>query len=256
MGIETIMLTGDNKKTADAIAKQAGISRVIAEVLPQNKAEVIQQLQKEGKKIAMVGDGINDAPALAQADVGIAVGSGTDVAIESANIVLMHNSLMDVPIAMQLSKNTLRNIKQNLFWAFGYNTAGIPLAAGLFYAFGGPLLNPMFAAAAMSLSSVSVLLNALRLKIIPLQTSKKQTTIKEIKSNKKKENTMKTILKVEGMSCQHCENRVKTTVAEIAGVKSVEVNLAEKTVAIEHEESVTVETLSSCINEQGYNVIG
>jgi len=164
MGIRTVMITGDNKRTAEAIAKKAGIDEVLAEVMPEDKAENVKKIQENGDIVAMVGDGINDAPALVQADVGIAIGSGTDVAIESADIVLMKNDILDVVTAIQLSKATIRNIKQNLFWAFGYNTLGIPIAAGVLVLFGGPRLNPMIAAGAMSLSSVSVVTNALRLK--------------------------------------------------------------------------------------------
>jgi len=166
MGLQVVMLTGDNPRTAQAVARQVGVDRVVSEVLPHEKAAAVRKLQDEGLTVAMVGDGINDAAALAQADIGIAIGSGTDVAIESADIVLMKSDLTDVAGAIQLSKATIRNIKQNLFWAFCYNVLGIPVAAGLLHLLGGPLLNPIFAAAAMSLSSVSVVSNALRLRAL------------------------------------------------------------------------------------------
>lgn len=175
LGIKVIMLTGDNKRTAKAIAKQVGIDYVISEVLPQDKAQHVKTYQAEGQKVAMVGDGINDAPALAQADIGIAIGSGTDIAIESADIILMKDDLQSVPTAIELSKKTIRNIKENLFWAFAYNILGIPVAMGVLYIFGGPLLSPIIAGAAMSFSSVSVLLNALRLKKFKPRTRKKET---------------------------------------------------------------------------------
>jgi Cu+-exporting ATPase len=170
MGIEVVMITGDNKRTAEAVGREAGISKVLAEVLPQDKTENVKRLQEKGNKVAMVGDGINDAPALVQADIGIAIGNGTDVAIESAEVVLMRGDLADVANAIELSRITMRNIKQNLFWAFAYNVAGIPIAAGALYLFGGPLLNPMIAAVAMSFSSVSVLLNVLRIKKMEFKT--------------------------------------------------------------------------------------
>jgi Cu+-exporting ATPase len=164
LGIGVTMITGDNRSTADAIAREVGIEHVLSDVLPQDKAGEVEKLQQAGRKVAMVGDGINDAPALVQADIGMAIGTGTDVAVESADIVLMRGDLSEVPAAIALSRATIRNIRQNLFWAFAYNTIGIPFAAGVFYAFGGPLLTPVFAGAAMALSSVSVVSNALRLK--------------------------------------------------------------------------------------------
>ncbi|WP_151948744.1 heavy metal translocating P-type ATPase [Aliarcobacter butzleri] len=251
MGLEVIMLTGDNYKTANAIAKQININNVIAEVLPQDKEKEIQKLQSLGKKVAMIGDGINDAPALVRADVGIAIGAGTDIAIESANIVLVKSDLLDAVKAIQLSNAVIKNIKQNLFWAFFYNIIGIPLAAGVFYTILGWKLSPMFAGAAMSLSSVTVVLNALRLKLFEPRISKNLLE----KNNISKGDKMEKILKVDGMTCGHCKARVEKVVTAIDGVDSVEVDLASKNVTVKMSKDISEQTLSDVIVDAGYEVI-
>ncbi|WP_305863348.1 heavy metal translocating P-type ATPase [Aliarcobacter butzleri] len=251
MGLEVIMLTGDNYKTANAIAKQININNVIAEVLPQDKEKKIQKLQSLGKKVAMIGDGINDAPALVRADVGIAIGAGTDIAIESANIVLVKSDLLDAVKAIQLSNAVIKNIKQNLFWAFFYNIIGIPLAAGVFYTVLGWKLSPMFAGAAMSLSSVTVVLNALRLKLFEPRISKNLLE----KNNISKGDKMEKILKVDGMTCGHCKARVEKVVSAIDGVDSVEVDLASKNVTVKMSKDISEQTLSDVIVDAGYEVI-
>ncbi|MDK2089890.1 heavy metal translocating P-type ATPase [Aliarcobacter butzleri] len=251
MGLEVIMLTGDNYKTANAIAKQININNVIAEVLPQDKEKEIQKLQSLGKKVAMIGDGINDAPALVRANVGIAIGAGTDIAIESANIVLVKSDLLDAVKAIQLSNAVIKNIKQNLFWAFFYNIIGIPLAAGVFYTILGWKLSPMFAGAAMSLSSVTVVLNALRLKLFEPRISKNLLE----KNNISKGDKMEKILKVDGMTCGHCKARVEKVVSAIDGVDSVEVDLASKNVTVKMSKDISEQTLSDVIVDAGYEVI-
>lgn len=251
MGLEVIMLTGDNYKTANAIAKQININNVIAEVLPQDKEKEIQKLQSLGKKVAMIGDGINDAPALVRADVGIAIGAGTDIAIESANIVLVKSDLLDAVKAIQLSNAVIKNIKQNLFWAFFYNIIGIPLAAGVFYTILGWKLSPMFAGAAMSLSSVTVVLNALRLKLFEPRISKNLLE----QNNISKGDKMEKILKVDGMTCGHCKARVEKVVSVIDGVDSVEVDLASKNVTVKMSKDISEQTLSDVIVDAGYEVI-
>ena len=251
MGLEVIMLTGDNYKTANAIAKQININNVIAEVLPQDKEKEIQKLQSLGKKVAMIGDGINDAPALVRADVGIAIGAGTDIAIESANIVLVKSDLLDAVKAIQLSNAVIKNIKQNLFWAFFYNIIGIPLAAGVFYTLLGWKLSPMFAGAAMSLSSVTVVLNALRLKLFEPRISKNLLE----QNNISKGDKMEKILKVDGMTCGHCKARVEKVVSAIDGVDSVEVDLASKNVTVKMSKDISEQTLSDVIVDAGYEVI-
>lgn len=259
MGIEVVMLTGDNKKTAEAIRKQLGISRTLAEVLPQDKEKEIRKIQEQGKKVAMIGDGINDAPALARADVGIAIGAGTDVAIESADIVLVRSDLMDAVTAVQLSKATIKNIKQNLFWAFIYNTIGIPLAAGAFYGILGWKLNPMFAGAAMSLSSVSVVSNALRLKFF-----RPKRQVEEYKANKTRDKDniiekggyeMKKILKVEGMSCGHCKAAVEKALKAVDGVEDAVVSLEEKTAQVTLNKEVPDHVLTKAVTDAGYEVV-
>ena len=248
MKIKVMMLTGDNQISAQSIAKEVGIESVIAEVLPQEKEEVISKLQKQGKKVLMVGDGINDAPALARANVGIAIGRGTDIAIDSADMVVIKSDLTDVANAIKLSKAVILNIKQNLFWAFTYNIILIPVAAGILYNSFGIKLNPMFGAAAMSLSSVCVITNALRLRNIKLNTSK--NNIKE----RKEEKIVKKVIKIEGMMCNHCVSHV-TDALNTLDVTDVIVNLESNTATIEMKEEIADEILQNTIKEAGYTVI-
>ena len=256
LGLDVYMMTGDNKQTAEAIAGDVGIENVLSEVLPEEKAGEVNRLRTLGKTVAMVGDGINDAPALVEADIGIAIGTGTDVAVESADIVLMRGDLNKAADAIALSRATIRNIKQNLFWAFIYNSLGIPFAAGVVYLIGGPLLSPVFAGAAMAFSSVSVVSNALRLRRFkPDKISRRKASYPQ-KHEKERPVMTTIILNVEGMSCAHCENRVKKAVAALKGVAGVEVSLAEKKVTVELDSSaVTERQLKEAIEEQGYDVL-
>lgn len=257
--IDVVLLTGDHKNTAMAIAKEAGIKKVIAEVLPTDKEEHIRELIKAGHKVAMVGDGINDSPALARADVGIAIGAGTDIAIESADIVLMHSSLKDVATAIDLSKAVIRNIKQNLFWAFFYNSIGIPLAAGVFYLSMGWKLSPMFGAAAMGMSSVCVVSNALRLRGFKPKEIKKNNIendeIELIENKRKEDNNMTTVINVNGMMCGHCKATVEKVTRGVEGVSNSEVNLDAKNVTIEHSADTDLEKVKKAITDAGYEVV-
>lgn len=254
LGIQTVMLTGDNEITARAIGKKLGMDEVKANVLPQQKEEQVRQLQAQGKRVAMIGDGINDAPALASADVGIAIGAGTDIAIESADIVLMKSDLLDAVTAIQLSKAVLRNIKENLFWAFFYNCIGIPLAAGVFYPAFGIKLNPMFGAAAMSLSSIFVVGNALRLRFFGTEKEKsgsKETVNKKTEDRKE----MKIIMEIEGMACGHCTGRVEAALREVAGVEDVIMSLENKTAEVTATQETSEEALKKAVEEAGYTVV-
>ena len=251
MGIHVVMLTGDNEKTARAIGRQAGVDEVIAGVLPEGKESVIRRLQKQGK-VAMVGDGINDAPALTRADIGIAIGAGTDVAIDAADVVLMKSQLSDVPAAIRLSRASLRNIHENLFWAFFYNVIGIPLAAGVWIPIFGWTLNPMFGAAAMSLSSFCVVSNALRLNLFKLHDAGKDKKIK--KKHHKEETTMEKTMKIEGMMCGHCEAAVKKALEAVDGVVSAEVSHTSGTAVVTLSKPVDSAVLKKAVEDKDYKV--
>lgn len=262
MGRRVVLLTGDNQRTANAIARQIGVDQVIAQVLPQDKAKCVAQLQQQGQRVAMVGDGVNDAPALAQADVGLAIGAGTDIAIESADVVLMKSSLLDIPAAMDLSRAVLRNIKQNLFWAFFYNSIGIPVAAGVLYPALHLTLNPMLAAAAMSLSSVCVVSNALRLRgwKPPVFTDQPVPTAPlpesaVFQSQGKEENTVNKTIHIDGMMCAHCTGRVEKALNELPGVEAT-VDLDSKSAAVTCTPDVSDDTLRQAVEDAGYHVTG
>ena len=264
MGIRVVMLTGDNEHTAKAIGEQAGVDQVIAGVLPEGKESVIRDLKEKGK-VAMVGDGINDAPALTRADMGIAIGAGTDIAIDAADVVLMKSRLSDVPAAIRLSRATLKNIHENLFWAFIYNIIGIPLAAGAWYMLLGWKLNPMFGAAAMSLSSFCVVTNALRLNFFKMHDASKDKKIKNSvvleniqvqNTTKQEEITMKKTMKIEGMMCGHCEATVKKALESIDGVTEAVVSHESGTAVVSMTTEISDEVLTQTIEDKDYKVTG
>lgn len=264
MGVKVIMLTGDNKRTAEAVRRQLNLEEVVAEVLPQDKEKKVSSLKSTGKKVAMIGDGINDAPALAAADVGMAIGAGTDVAMESADVILMKSDLRDAVTAMRLSRQVIRNIKENLFWAFFYNCIGIPLAAGLLYPAFGLRLNPMFGAAAMSLSSIFVVSNALRLRGFHSKFKTQGSTQAECRqenscadkksSMESEETKMEKTISIEGMMCSHCTGRVQKALEAVAGVSKVEVSLENKNAVVTLAENVADDTLKAAVTDAGYEV--
>ena len=271
MGIEVVMLTGDNERTAEAIGAQAGVDQVIAGVLPDGKERVIRELQQRGK-VAMVGDGINDAPALTRADMGIAIGAGADVALDAADVVLVKSSLSDVPAAIRLSRAVLRNIHENLFWAFIYNVIGIPIAAGVWYHWFGLKLNPMFGAAAMSLSSFCVVTNALRLNFVKVYSTKRdkkknhkknqnQQDVQivvdtDVMAEKQEENDMEKVIEIKGMMCGHCEAHVKKALEALEGVASAETSHEKGTAVVQLSGSVDDAALKKAVEEEGYEVTG
>ena len=253
MGIHVVMLTGDNERTAKAIGQQAGVDEVIAGVLPEGKEQVIRKLKEKGK-VAMVGDGINDAPALTRADMGIAIGAGTDVAIDAADVVLMKSRLSDVPAAIRMSRATLRNIHENLFWAFFYNIIGIPLAAGVWYPLFGWKLNPMFGAAAMSLSSFCVVSNALRLNLFKMYDASKDKKLKEKKRSKKEDKTMKKVMHIEGMMCGHCEAAVKKALEALPQVDEAVVSHEAGTAELTLNAEIAEDVLKKTVEDKDYTV--
>ena len=255
LGLNIILLTGDNKFTAETVSKETGIDKFFSELLPQDKNKIIKDLQKAGCNVMMIGDGINDAPALATADIGAAIGSGTDIAIDAADIILIKNSLEDAVFSINLSHAVIKNIKENLFWAFFYNILGIPIAAGVLFPLFGIVLTPMVAAAAMSFSSVSVVLNALRLKFFNNRLNRKKN-IKPIKNIDLGETKMKVIeLNIEGMMCAHCQNRVPKTLESISGVENVTVNLEDKTATVTCNDNINPTILTEAIKKDGYNTV-